>query len=209
MKLSWLALGLAIPMLAQTPEPGLKEPSDWTIGFGLHMGFPSGELSKAVNNHTGYGVAVQFPISLGGGLIFRPQIEGTGYRVTRYDTLAWLFNYDDREVLRTYRLGVDLLVPLMGGPNKMGPYLVGGIAFQNSSYDRLTQDSNGDSITTSTRLSLWGPAWTAGVGMKISPRVAVELRYYRFDYQDPGALENSATTKRSGESFLMGIVVRY
>lgn len=209
MKLGWIALGLALPVLAQAPEPGLKEPAAWTIGFGLHMGFPTGDLGNAVNNHIGYGVAVQFPINLGGGLQLRPQLEGTGYRITSYDTVAWLFNYDDREVLRTYRAGVDLLIPLTGDLRKTGPYLIGGVALQNSSYARLVQDSNGDSVTTSTRLSMWGPAWTAGVGMKVSPHVAVEARYYRFDYQDPGALQNSVATKRSGESFLMGIVVRY
>jgi len=209
MKLSWIALGLGIPLLAQAPEPGLKEPDNWTIGFGLHMGFPTGDLGNAVNNHIGYGVAVQFPINIGGGLQLRPQLEGTGYRITRYDTLAWLFNYDDREVLRTYRAGVDLLIPLTGSPYKTGPYLIGGVALQNSSYDRLIQDANGDSVTTSTRLSLWGPAWTAGIGMMVSQHVGVELRYYRFDYQDPGALPNSVATKRSGESFLTGIVVRY
>lgn len=209
MKLRWIALGLAAPLLAQSPDPGLNEPSPWSIGFGLHAGFPSGELAKAVNNHMGYGVAVQFPIRLGGGLVLRPQFEGTGYRVSRYDTLAWLFNYDDREVLRTYRAGVDLLIPFTGGQHRTGPYLIGGVALQNSSYDQLAQNSNGDTVTTSTRLSLWGPAWTVGVGIRVNPYVAVELRYYRFDYQDAGALQASLATKQLGESFLLGFAVRY
>lgn len=209
MKLRWIALGLAVPLLAQSPEPGLRDASPWSLGFGLHMGFPSGELAKAVNNHTGYGIAVHFPIHVGGGLVLRPQLEGTGYRVTRYDTLAWLFNYDDREVLRTYRAGVDMLIHFTGDPHKTGPYLIGGVAMQNSSYDWLVQNAEGDSITTATRLSMWGPAWTVGAGMQVSPHVAAELRYYRFDYQEPGTLLNSVATKQSGQSILMGLVVRY
>ncbi|MBK8727055.1 MAG: outer membrane beta-barrel protein [Holophagaceae bacterium] len=209
MKLRWIALGLAAPLLAQAPEPGLKDAPSWTVGLGLHAAFASGELSKAVNNHTGYGFAVQFPMRLGGGLMLRPQLEGTGFRVTRYDALAWLYNSDTREVLRTYRAGVDLLIHFTGDPREPGPYLIAGVALQNASFDHLAQDANGDSHTTDTRLSQWGPAWTLGAGLQFNAHVGAELRYYRFDYQDPAALAAAEATRRPGASLLAGLVVRF
>ena len=75
MNLRWIAFGLAAPLLAQSPGPDLKRDPEWTVGVGLHMGFPSGELSSAVNDHTGYGFALQCPMVLGGGLVLVEDIE--------------------------------------------------------------------------------------------------------------------------------------
>ena len=141
--------------------------------------------------------------------MLRPQLEGTGFRVTRVDPLAWLYNADSREILRTYRIGADLLIHLAGNPRAMGPYLIGGVALQNSSFDRVVQDSSGDSTTTDSRLSQWSPAWTLGAGLQFNPHAAVELRYYRFDYQDPAARAASEATKRAGASILAGLVFKF
>jgi hypothetical protein len=80
-----------------------------------------GTLAKDVNDHNGFGLALQAPLDLGSGLVLRPQIEGTGFRITRYDPFAWFLNGDDREILRTYRLGADLLVHFSGDPRRPGP----------------------------------------------------------------------------------------
>lgn len=199
-----LSLALSLPLAAQ--EPGT---AGWTVGVGFHTAFPTGTLSKDVHDHHGFGLALQAPLNLGGGLVLRPQIEGTGFRITRYDAFAWLLNGDDREILRTYRLGVDLLVHLSGDARRPGPYLLGGVALQNASIDDVVQNSHGDSETGSTRLSETGMAYNVGAGLRFGPHAAVELRYYRFDYQDPKALEAAPVTRRPGESILLGVAFTF
>lgn len=111
-----LSLACSLPLAAQEPSaPG------WTVGIGFHTAFPMGTLAKDVNDHNGFGLALQAPLDLGSGLVLRPQIEGTGFRITRYDPFAWFLNGDDREILRTYRLGADLLVHFSGDPRRPGP----------------------------------------------------------------------------------------
>ena len=210
MTLRRIALGLSLaacgvlPLAAQEPDA-----RGWTVGVGFHTAFPTGTLSKDVNDHNGFGLAIQAPYDLGGGLVLRPQVEGTGFRITRYDPFAWLGNGDDREILRTYRLGADLLVHFSGDARRPGPYVLGGIALQNASIDRVYQDSNGDSVTGSTRLSETGLAYNFGAGFRFGPHAALELRYYRFDYQDPSAPRAATATRRAGESFLLGVAFSF
>ncbi len=199
-----LSLALALPLAAQ--EPGT---SGWTVGMGFHTAFPTGALSKAVNDHNGFGLAFQVPLDLGSGLVLRPQIEGTGFRITRYDPFAWFLNGDDREILRTYRLGADLLVHFSGDGRRRGPYVLAGLAVQNASVDYVVQNSEGDSVNTSTRLSETGMAYAFGAGFRFGPHSALELRYYRFDYQDPSALKASTATRRAGESILLGVAFSF
>lgn len=204
----WIALGLSLalslPLAAQEPAT-----AGWTVGIGLHTAFPAGTLSKDVNDHNGFGLALQVPLDLGSGLVLRPQVEGTGFRIDRYDPFAWLLNGDNREILRTYRLGADLLVHFSGDARRPGPYLLGGIALQNASIDYVVQNSHGDSETGSTRLSETGMAYDVGAGFRFGPHAAVELRYYRFDYQDPSALRAATATRRAGESLLLGVAFTF
>ncbi len=209
MRRACLAFGLALPLLAQSPDPGPPGASGWTVGLGFHTAFPTGDLAKVVNDHNGFGLALQFPIDLGRGLVLRPQVEGTGFRITRYDPFAWFLNGDEREILRTYRAGADLLVHFSGDSRRRGPYLLGGVALQNASIDRVSQNSEGDSATTSTRLSETGMAFSFGVGMQFGPHGALELRTYRFDYQDPAAMAATTATRRSGTALLLGMVVKF
>jgi opacity protein-like surface antigen len=201
---SGLALALAMPLLAQAPD----RDRGWSAGAAIHTAVPLGGLSGAVNDHLGFGFALQGLLRVGGGLVLRPQLEGTGFRVTRYDPVAWWFDADSREVLRTYRLGVDALVYLEGGPRR-GPYLLGGVALQSASFDRVVPDGQGSSTTTDSRLTQSGLALTGGAGYQINPDFAVEFRYYRFDYQDPAAYEAAEQTRRRGQSLLIGLAVRF
>jgi opacity protein-like surface antigen len=196
------ALALAAPLLAQDPDMG------WGAGASIHAAVPLGGLSRAVNDHMGFGFALQGLLPLGGSVVLRPQVEGTGFRVTRYDPVAWWFDADSREVLRTYRLGMDALVYLEGG-SRRGAYLVGGVALQNASFDRVVPDGQGNSTTASSRLNETGLALTGGAGYQFNPMVAVEFRYYRFDYQDPAAERTSEQTRRNGQSLLVGLAVRF
>jgi len=209
MRRACLAFGLALPMLSQTPETSISGGPRFPLGVGFHTAFPTGDLSKVVNDHNGFGLAVQFPVELGGGLVLRPQVEGTGFRITSYDPFAWLLNGDDREILRTYRVGTDLLLHFSGDPRRRGPYLLGGVAVQNASFDRVVQDSDGKDVTTSTRLSETGMAFSFGVGMQFGPHSALELRSYRFDYQDPSARQSSTLSRRSGTALLLGVVFKF
>lgn len=199
-----LSLALSLPLAGQEPAT-----ARWTVGIGLHTAFPTGTLSKDVNDHNGFGLALQIPLDLGSGLVLRPQVEGTGFRIDRYDPFAWLLNGDNREILRTYRLGADLLVHFSGDARRPGPYLLGGIALQNASIDYVVQNSHGDSETGSTRLSETGMAYDFGAGFRFGPHAAVELRYYRFDYQDPSALRAATATRRAGESLLLGVAFTF
>ena len=209
MRRACLAASLALPLLAQSPAPGLPGTSGWTVGVGFHTAFPTGDLAKVVNDHNGFGLALQVPLDLGSGLVLRPQLEGTGFRITRYDPFAWFLNGDEREILRTYRVGADLLVHLSGDSRRRGPYLLGGVAIQNASIDRVSQNSEGDSATTSTRLSESGTAFSFGVGLQFNAHAALEVRAYRFDYQDPAAETASAAHRRSGTAVLLGVVVKF
>jgi hypothetical protein len=83
------------------------------------------------------------------------------------------------------------------------------VAVQNASLDCVVQNSNGDSETGSSRLSETGMAYNFGVGFRFGPHAAVELRDYRFDYQDPGALKASTAARRAGESLLLGVAFTF
>lgn len=203
MNLRTLALGLALPLAAQDPGQQIH------VGLGVHTAFPTGALSKAVNNHNGFGIAFQAPFHLGGGLTFRPQLEGTGFRITRYDPLAWTLDSDNREILRTYRAGADVLLNLSGRSGGPGPYLLAGAAVQHASIDWVVQDREGQDTTADTRFSETGLALTAGVGVAFGNHAALELRAYRFDYQDPSTPTSSGLTRRQGTAILLGVVFSF
>lgn len=203
MNLRTLALGLALPLAAQ--EPG----AEVRVGLGFHTAFPTGALAKAVNDHNGFGIAFQAPIHLGGGFTLRPQLEGTGFRITRYDPVAWALDSDHREILRTYRAGADLLLNLSGRAGGRAPYLLAGVALQHASIDWVVQDREGQSTTADTRFSETGLALSVGAGVALGPHAALELRAYRFDYQDPSTPTASGLARRQGTAVLLGMVFTF
>jgi hypothetical protein len=203
MNLRALALGLALPLAAQDPGPDIH------LGLGFHTAFPTGALSNAVNDHNGFGIALQAPIHLGGGLTLRPQLEGTGFRITRYDPLAWTLDSDNREILRTYRAGADVLLNLSGRSGGPGPYLLAGAALQHASIDWVVQDREGQDVTADTRFSETGLALSVGAGVAFGNHAALELRAYRFDYQDPSTPTATGLTRRQGTAILLGVVFSF
>jgi hypothetical protein len=119
----------------EVPAPNPQEGARAGIGFLVATGL--GAMSSDLNNHPGFGLALQGYFPVGSRFRVRPAFEWTGYRVNEYNLASRLlaellgaYYQDTRVVFRTYRLGMDGV--LYFRDSYRGPFLSGGIGVQLS-----------------------------------------------------------------------------
>jgi hypothetical protein len=175
-------------------EPPAPAGPGFQVGFAVLAASGLGSMSTDLNNHPGFGLAIQGYLPVANRLELRPAFEWTGYRVNEYNlaarALAELLGgtYEDtRVVFRTYRLGLDGVVYFR--QRYRGPFLSGGVGVQVSQVyieDVVHYSDGGEDITpvhtSSATTGLWlgggaGYQWEAG---------SVELRLSRAPYRFTG-----------------------
>ena len=175
-------------------EPTAPADSGFQVGLGVLAASGLGSMSTDLNNHPGFGLAIQGYLPVASRLELRPAFEWTGYRVNEYNLAALALvellggSYEDtRVVLRTYRLGLDGVVYFR--ERYRGPFLSGGVGVQVSRVyieDVVHYSDGGEDITplhtSSATTGLWlgggvGYQWEAG---------NVELRMSRAPYRFTG-----------------------
>jgi len=134
-RIAWLlVLAASSGVAGEAPPPAAPA---FHVGLGFLTAMGLGSMSTDLNNHPGFGIALQGYFPVGSRFQVRPAFEWTGYRVNEYNLasrflaeLLGAYYEDTRVVFRTYRLGMDGV--LYFHDRYRGPFLSGGVGVQLS-----------------------------------------------------------------------------
>jgi hypothetical protein len=156
-----LTLGLTSLAWAQTLEPT----RDWSALMSFHTAVPTGGLHQDVQGQLGFGFGLGAQLRVSNRIALRGSFSWTGFRVDERNLwsrmVADLFDAsytEDRLVLRSYALGVDVIG--FTRADGYGPYMVAGVGLQRSRLyaEAVYVDSEGNQSTQD--LGTWPPADT-------------------------------------------------
>ncbi len=216
---------LLFPFLLATSV--LRAGDDPRFGVSVHTSVGLGELGKDVRDQLGFGIGLQAQIPVGGHLALRPNFAWTGFRVNDRN-LGWKFmaavlnaSYDEeRLVLRSYQVGLDLVLFPEGGSR--GVYFFGGGGLQRAQLDlesRYVDRHGEDTQEHVSPILSWDPALTpyvqGGVGLQGKGGLFAEARLTAWRYRAAKGYElldtplNARTELREALSLTFSVGVRF
>jgi len=183
-----LTLCLAVSASAQAPEP-----ERFVHGLlSFHTAVPAGALYRDVQGQLGFGFGLGAQVRLSDRMGLRGAFSWTGYRVNERHWGARLFadlvdaRYEeDRLVLRSYALGLDLVG--YRDPGGFGPYIFAGGGFQRARLYAEGVFVDGDGNESIQPLATWPAADTpyveGGIGRQWPSGIYLEGKAVLWRYR--------------------------
>ncbi len=207
-----LALWLcALPLSAQGrlfEEDAILPPS---LGVNAQLGFPLGTANRDLNEHYGWGLALNYPWHLGGRHVLRPNLEYNRYRISPPSPPAWAAEADQSPDLTSWKVGVDYLLYQEPWAHH-GPYVFVGAGLQWSRSEHRVANASGTALV-SHRATSQAPWVGTGFGYQFTPDIALEVRYSLTAYeaqkgQRLGSYTLTESVRREGSFVHMVLAVR-
>ncbi len=159
-----IVLAASVGLAEEVPVP---KPPGFRVGIAFLTASGLGSMATDLNNHPGFGLALQGYLPVASRFSVRPAFEWTGYRLNEYNVASRVlaemlgaYYQDTRVVFRTYRLGMDGVLFFRDGYR--GPFVTGGVGVQWSRVyieDVLWQGTSEEEVTpidaSSSVVGMW------------------------------------------------------